>query len=145
METRVSKAVFPFVESVVIPFPFPPPLCIIVPTTSRVVVPGLFTPTFNLLFTVSQSRLALLLNALVPAPNGIYPAVSVVIPVPPFATGSVPVTPVVSGRPVALVRVTDVGVPRIGVVKVGEVPNTNEPDPVSSDITPASSDEVVEQ
>jgi hypothetical protein len=36
------------------------------------------------------------------------------------------------GKPVALVNVTDVGVPRIGVTKVGEVAKTAEPEPVSS-------------
>ena len=59
-------------------------------------------------------------------------AVKVVAPVPPFATGKVPVTPVVKGRPVALVSVTDVGVPSRGVTNVGEVANTAEPVPVSS-------------
>ena len=38
----------------------------------------------------------------------------------------------VKGNPVALVKVTDVGVPKIGVTKVGEVANTAEPVPVSS-------------
>ena len=38
--------------------------------------------------------------------------VEVVTPVPPLATGSVPVTPVVSGRPVALVNVPELGVPK---------------------------------
>jgi hypothetical protein len=52
--------------------------------------------------------------------------------VPPFAVGSVPVTPVVNGRPVALVNVALVGVPNTGVTKVGEVANTAEPVPVSS-------------
>ena len=33
------------------------------------------------------------------------------VPVPPLATGSVPVTPVVRGSPVALVSVADAGVP----------------------------------
>jgi hypothetical protein len=51
--------------------------------------------------------------------------VEVVTPVPPLATGKVPVTPVVSGRPVAFVRVTLVGVPNNGVTKVGEVLTTN--------------------
>jgi hypothetical protein len=36
------------------------------------------------------------------------------------------------GKPVPLVSVTADGVPRLGVVKVGEVPNTNAPLPVSS-------------
>lgn len=68
--------------------------------------------------------------------------VEAVTPVPPLATGRVPVTPVVKGRPVQLVKVPDEGVPNIGVVKVGEVKvavakvglvaKTAEPDPVSS-------------
>ena len=41
--------------------------------------------------------------------------VDVVAPVPPLATGRVPVTPVLSGRPVPCVRVTLEGVPRLGV------------------------------
>jgi hypothetical protein len=56
--------------------------------------------------------------------------VDVVTPVPPLATGKVPVTPVVKGRPVALVSVTEVGVPRIGVTSVGLVDNTLLPEPV---------------
>ena len=52
------------------------------------------------------------------------------LPVPPFPTGSVPVTPVVSGRPVALVRTAVEGVPRLGVVRTGDVERTTEPDPV---------------
>ena len=41
-----------------------------------------------------------------------------------MATGKVPVTPVVKGRPVALVSTIAVGVPSAGVTKVGEVLNT---------------------
>jgi hypothetical protein len=52
--------------------------------------------------------------------------------VPPLAVGKVPVTPVVSGRPVALVNVALVGVPRIGVTSVGEIAKTLAPLPVSS-------------
>jgi hypothetical protein len=55
----------------------------------------------------------------------------------------VPVTPVEIGRPVQLVRVPEVGVPNNGVVRVGEVANTKSPLPVSSDITPANSEEEV--
>jgi len=40
------------------------------------------------------------------------PVPKLVIPVPPLATGSVPVTPVVKGSPVALVSVAEAGVPR---------------------------------
>ena len=43
-----------------------------------------------------------------------------------------PVTPVVKGRPVALVRTPLVGVPRRGVTSVGLVANTADPVPVSS-------------
>jgi hypothetical protein len=56
--------------------------------------------------------------------------VEVVTPVPPCATGSVPVTPVVKGKPVAFVNVADVGVPKTGVTSVGEVDNTVLPEPV---------------
>jgi len=57
--------------------------------------------------------------------------VRVVAPVPPFATGKVPVTPVDKGRPVQLVKVPLDGVPRAGVTNVGLVANTNAPLPVS--------------
>ena len=43
---------------------------------------------------------------LLPATNA-----GVVVPVPPFRTGKVPVTPVVKGKPVALVSVPLDGVP----------------------------------
>ena len=42
----------------------------------------------------------------------------------------VPVTPVLNGRPVALVRTADDGVPSAGVTKVGEVDRTTDPVPV---------------
>ena len=56
-------------------------------------------------------------------------------PVPPFASGNTPVTPVVNGKPVAFVRVPDAGVPSTGVVRVGleivgDVARTTLPDPV---------------
>ena len=64
-------------------------------------------------------------------PYATVPAVGVAVPfVPPFAIGSVPVTPVVNGNPVPFVRVIDVGVPKIGVTKVGLVDKTTEPVPV---------------
>jgi len=53
-------------------------------------------------------------NVAIPVPKD-------VIPVPPFATGRVPVTPVVSGSPVTFVITPDAGVPRAGVVSVGLV------------------------
>jgi hypothetical protein len=54
-----------------------------------------------------------------------------------------PETPVEIGRPVQLVRVPEPGVPNAGVMKVGVLLNTKSPDPVSSDITPANSEEEV--
>lgn len=54
----------------------------------------------------------------------------VAVPVPPLATGKVPVTPVVNGKPVAFVKVAEVGVPKIGVTSVGLVERTVEPVPV---------------
>ena len=50
--------------------------------------------------------------------------------VPPFAIGSVPVTPVVKGKPVALVNTIAVGVPKAGVISVGLVDKTTDPVPV---------------
>jgi hypothetical protein len=54
------------------------------------------------------------------------------VPVPPFAIGNTPVTPVVKGKPVALVKTAAEGVPKFGVVRVGLVANTKDPEPVSS-------------
>jgi hypothetical protein len=54
-----------------------------------------------------------------------------------------PDTPVEIGSPVQLVRVPEDGVPNAGVTRVGDVANTKAPLPVSSEITPASSKEVV--
>jgi len=56
--------------------------------------------------------------------------VLVVTPVPPFATGRVPVTPVERGRPVTLVITPDAGVPSAGVTSVGELDRTTFPVPV---------------
>jgi hypothetical protein len=63
------------------------------------------------------------------------PEVKLVSPVPPFVVASVPVTPVERGKPVALVRVTEVGVPRIGVTSVGLVAKTLFPVPVLVTLT----------
>ena len=63
-------------------------------------------------------------NTVLPEP------VEVVTPVPPLATGKVPVTPVVSGKPVKLVATPDVGVPSKGVTSVGDVDKTTAPVPV---------------
>ena len=52
--------------------------------------------------------------------------------VPPFATGSTPVTPEVRTRPVQFVSTPDVGVPRSGVTRVGEVESTTATVPVET-------------
>jgi hypothetical protein len=57
----------------------------------------------------------------VPFPKMTLLAVRVVRLVPPLATGSVPVTPVVNDKPVTLVITPDAGVPNAGVVSVGLV------------------------
>jgi hypothetical protein len=54
------------------------------------------------------------------------------VPLFKFVTPRLPVTPVVKGNPVALVRTTAEGVPRAGVVRVGDVAKTTAPVPVSS-------------
>jgi hypothetical protein len=54
-----------------------------------------------------------------------------------------PETPVEIGRPVQLVKVPEPGVPNTGVMKVGVLLKTNNPEPLSSDITPANSEEEV--
>lgn len=54
-----------------------------------------------------------------------------------------PEIPVLTGSPVQLVKVPALGVPIFGVTSVGLVANTSEPVPVSSEITPRSSSDVV--
>ena len=60
---------------------------------------------------------------------------AVVFPVPPLASGSVPVTPLERGKPVTLVITPLAGVPRAGVTSVGLVDKTVLPVPVD-DVTP---------
>jgi hypothetical protein len=54
-----------------------------------------------------------------------------------------PETPVEIGKPVQFVRVPEFGVPKTGVTRVGVLANTKAPVPVSSEITPANSEDVV--
>lgn len=63
---------------------------------------------------VGLLKVGLLDNTLLPLP------VDVVTPLPPLATGNVPVVPPSIGRPVQFVRVPEAGVPRAGVIRVGE-------------------------
>ena len=68
----------------------------------------------------------------VPLPMSIWPFDGEVVkPVPPLATGNVPVTPVDNGKPVTLVITPEAGVPKAGVTNVGPVANTTAPVPVS--------------
>ena len=56
------------------------------------------------------------------ADKTVFPVpVEVDTPVPPFSTGRVPVTPVVSGNPVRFVASPEAGVPKSGVTRVGLV------------------------
>jgi len=88
-------------------------------------VPVMFVPTNALgVPNAGVTKVGLVDNTTFPEP------VLVVTPVPPLAAGKVPVTPVVKGRPVQLVKVPDVGVPNAGVTRVGEVLNTLLPEPV---------------
>jgi hypothetical protein len=57
-------------------------------------------------------------------PKLLLAVATVVALVPPLAIGRVPVTPVVSGRPVAFVKVIADGVSRAGVVRDGLADNT---------------------
>jgi hypothetical protein len=67
---------------------------------------------------------------LVSKTNLVPEPVELATPVPPLATGKIPVTPVVSGSPMAFVKVPEVGVPSAGVTSVGLVANTLAPVPV---------------
>ena len=62
-----------------------------------------------------------------------------------FATPAAnPLIPVLTGRPVALVNVTDEGVPRAGVMNVGLLAKTSEPEPVESETDVWSIEEEME-
>jgi hypothetical protein len=102
---------------------------VVLPVVMEVVIAGLVPKTSNPEPVSSVTADAKL------ADDGV--ARNVATPVPS------PETPVVMGRPVALVNVPDVGVPRIGLTNVGVLANTNAPVPVSSEITPASWEDVV--
>lgn len=78
-------------------------------------VPVMFVPTkAEGVPKAGVTSVGLLDNTTLPEP------VDVVTPVPPLATGKVPVTPVVKGKPVALVNTPEAGVPNAGVVNEGE-------------------------
>ena len=60
-------------------------------------------------------------------PASVRVLVPLLTPVPPFAAGRIPVTPVVSGNPVAFVSTKADGVPKAGVVSVGLLLITTDP------------------
>ncbi len=64
----------------------------------------------------------------VPSPRQNVP-LDALVPLFKFATGRLPVTPVVSGNPVALVSTSAVGVPSAGVTRIGLVARTGAPVP----------------
>ncbi len=79
-------------------------------------VPVMFVPTkAEGVPSAGVVKVGLLDSTLLPVP------VEVVAPVPPLATGSVPVVPPSMGRPVTLVITPLVGVPSAGVTSVGDV------------------------
>ena len=64
-------------------------------------------------------------------------------PVPPFEIGKKPEVPVAKGKLFPFIKLINDGVPKSGETKIGEFLNTKFPEPVSSEITPASSEELV--
>jgi hypothetical protein len=92
------------------------------PILKPAAVPVMFVPTkAEGVPKAGETKVGLSDNTTLPVP------VEVVTPVPPFATGRVPVTPVDSGRPVTLVITPLEGVPKTGVTNVGDV-NVGEAD-----------------
>jgi hypothetical protein len=66
-----------------------------------------------LVTVMPEPAVRVVLVKFVPLPMSKAPLAGVEVrPVPPLATGNVPVTPVVNGRPVPLVSVTEAGVPK---------------------------------
>jgi hypothetical protein len=117
---------------------------------TRVALVGIVVPLIDVAVATPRTgvtRVGLVANTFAPVPVSSVRAAArlaldgvarnVATPVPK------PVTPVEIGSPVVFVSTPDVGVPSAGVTKVGDVANTKEPVPVSSEITPRSSADVV--
>lgn len=108
----------------------------LIPVPATIEVTPLFAIVIDpeaLVIPIAVPAVKVVLVNPVPFPISKAPFAGVLVsPVPPFPIGRVPVTPVDSGRPVTLVITPLAGVPRAGVINVGLVANTNEPDPVSS-------------
>ena len=119
-DVMLSPALMPSAVKVVEVTPVKPPVAAMV----------MLPVPFVMLIPEPAVKVALVKVLPVVLPINNCPLVYVVWPVPPLATGKVPVTPVVSGSPVALVSVAAEGVPRFGVVNAGEVDKTTLPVPV---------------
>ena len=63
------------------------------------------------------------------APRFVLASVALLALVPPLTIGNTPVTPEVKGRPVPFVSTIELGVPKSGVTKVGEMALTTSPVP----------------
>jgi hypothetical protein len=117
-------------------------LVVVFPAVKLAAVPVMFVPTSaDGVPSAGVTSVGLVLRTVAPVP------VEVVTPVPPLATGSVPVVPASIGRPVTLVITPEAGVPNAGVTNagvtsVGLVANTLAPEPVSSVSAVASCAEV---
>ena len=94
------------------------------------VATSIILEVFKSAFDVVPTNVCKPVNEFATLVTGMFAPAREVAPVPPLETASVPVTPVDSGKPVALVNVTDVGVPNNGVTSVGLVDKTTEPVPV---------------
>jgi hypothetical protein len=64
-------------------------------------------------------------------------------PVPPFEIGKKPEVPVAKGKLFPFIKLINDGSPKYGETSVGEFENTKFPEPVSLEITSASSAELV--
>lgn len=123
-------------ELVTVPVKVMPLTVPVPPTEVTVPVPGvtveaIVMPPAELVTVMPEPAVSTARVNPVPLPMSNWPFVGVAVrPVPPLAIGSVPVTPVVRGKPVAFVKVPDVGVPKIGVTSVGLMDSTTLPVPV---------------
>lgn len=112
----VAVAAFPEQEAAVVAFVAFVAVAALPPMLKPAAVPVIFVPTsVEGVPKLGVTNVGLLDNTTLPVP------VEAVTPVPPLATGNVPVTPVVRGRPVTLVITPLVGVPSAGVTSVGLV------------------------
>ena len=115
----------PFAELTETVVTLPPPEALIALATNWVVaICVLFVPLEAVGANGVPVKVGLALKTTLPVP------VLVVTPVPPFATGNCPLTPVVKGRFVAFARFKVVGMPKLGETREGLWRRTTLPDPV---------------